>query len=211
MNIVVLDPFDIDRLGFCTFIQSHSSYNLLFDTSSSDDLVSFIASNTKQVDICFLEVDLQASQSGIDLLKKLKHDFPGIKFCFHTFMEEDRSLYIQKAAFVYGATAFVSKTSSTFKLHSILQALHEGHSHNFFFNTQVENIPLLNEENIETIKMLCTPLFEKEIAHKYDMPYKTLIGRKERVMKKLGLFSRPALIAFAFCNFLITREGTSFF
>ena len=55
MNIVVLDPFDIDRLGFCTFIQSHSSYNLLFDTSSPDDLVYFIASNTKQVDICFLE------------------------------------------------------------------------------------------------------------------------------------------------------------
>lgn len=91
--------------------------DLTFEGYATDEQSCLRLVGEKKIDILFLDIQMEESTTGIELIPKLLSLLPGLKIIMLTNYDDDNYIF---SAFVNGATDYVLKTMSN---QEILQAL----------------------------------------------------------------------------------------
>ncbi len=160
-------------------------------------------------DILLLDISLQEESDGIELLKEIRREFPGIKVLIFSQQKNVRSIV---DSIRNGANAYLSKDSSVEEIVDAIGIVAKGKG--IFLGETIPAETLqqcftgkperrnfapyhLSDREIEIIKWLSKGYLSKEIAELEHINVSTVESHKENIRNKLGLKSVIEVIVFA--------------
>lgn len=201
------------------------TFNLMFDDHfeiCGKALSGFEAWNTIESalpDLVLLDISLQEESDGIDLLKRICSDYPGIKVIVFSQKKDVNSII---SSICNGARAFLSKDSGVDEIIQTIYGVMNGNG--IFLGETIPESTLkecftrtpekkgfprfnLSERELSIISWLAKGYISKEIAELEHLQVSTIETHKENIKSKLGLKSIIEVVVFAVKNKLIPLSG----
>jgi DNA-binding NarL/FixJ family response regulator len=183
---------------------------LLRSTEQFDDVRIFAdgkslwtACKTRRPDMVFLDYEMPG-WSGMDTLKQLKQDMPGIPVLMLSMNAEKA---IIEACIQHGASGYLSKDSTPDELADALTEVQKGE---IYYSREVLKAMAgiktkkittrtldvaLSARELEVLKLICDGLTPKEIADKLYLSKRTVDTHKTNIMQKFEVSSVGKLIS----------------
>ncbi|MCF8359989.1 MAG: response regulator transcription factor [Prolixibacteraceae bacterium] len=204
IKAVHVDNLGFFREGFKSLFAGDPHIELIGEAATSDQIFTIL--NHQKLHLLFIDTELPEI-SGTSLTEKIKLSYPGIKIIM---LSGDKSEYTITAALRAGADGYLHKNTSKEEIKKAVSQVMEG---DVFFGSSVtpavlrsyanimrdkeHNIPGLNQQEIEMVKLLSRGNSTKEISEKLSINNKTAQRLKSNILKKLNLKTVPELICFA--------------
>lgn len=170
------------------------------------DAVAFL--KTSPVDVVLLDINLP-DVNGIDLCKKIKDEFPGVKvLAMSTFNERS---YITRMM-QHGASGYLLKNASQEEIIEAITAVHAGKKYLSFDVTETllqtaapENLrlPIVTSREREVLLLIADGLTNPQIAEKLFVSPLTVDSHRKNLLTKFNVRNTASLIALAMKNKLI--------
>ncbi len=213
INIAIIEDMDSYRQELQTAINHSEGLNCVETFVSAEDALQGIKSI--QPDIILVDIGLPG-MSGIEFIRKIKHESPGVLFLIITIMEDSDNVFQALAA---GASGYILKAEPLSEIIAAILELQEGGSpmssliarkvvRYFHKHSETSYDKLLTKREKEVLELLATGKQYKEIAdllfvaldtikkHCYNIYDKLHVSnRTEAVIKiKGGKFLLPLLV-----------------
>lgn len=187
-------------------------YETVFQADNGKHMQEFLQNHIIP-DLILLDI-MMPVMDGYDAARWLKANFPQIPVL--ALSSEDDGGSINKII-ACGAKGFISKNIDSDFLVEAMEVVKKGgffvpdrHMQNFFAATQsnghTATAPkiILNEREMELLKMVCTELSYKEMAEKMYMSQRTLEDHVGKLIQKVGVSTRVGLVRYAIKQGLVS-------
>lgn len=211
IKLILVDDHQIVRDGIKALLEGEARFDIIGEADTGSMFFALI--KTHKPDIVLLDINLP-DISGIEITKKLAHEYPDIKVVvLSMYNTEDYIFNAVKA----GAKAYLPKTTTRRELQDAVITVYNGEE---YFSQAISNVILrsfiqqaknedrrkdnaLTSRETEILKLFAQGLSNTEIANQLFISVRTVESHKNHIMHKLELKSTVDLIKFAIRNNII--------
>src|ERR1700748_1447796 len=205
--VAVADDHVLLRKGLVSLIQSFDGYDVLFEADNGKDFINKL--NKKQLpEVVLMDINMP-DMDGYETTLWIKENYPDIKVLSLSMYDDEKSIirmlkcgakgYILKdidpSEFKKALDELVKKGfySSEIVSGKLIQAI------NSFDEPakKTKSFPMLNEREIEFLKLVCTEMTYREIADKLFLSVRTIDGYRNDLFEKLNVKTRVGLVMYA--------------
>lgn len=213
-SVAVVDDHVLLRNGLANLIRSLDSYAVLFEADNGKDFIEqlkpFHVPDIVLMDIKMPEMD------GFETALWLKRNYPGIKVL--ALSTDDKEISVIRMI-QNGARGYILKDIDPAEFRRALDSLvSKGYyyselitgkfihsvSRNDEPDQPIRTISLLNDREIEFLKLACTEMTYKEIAEKMFLSARTIDGYRDALFEKLNVKSRVGLVMYSIRNGIVS-------
>ena len=215
IRIVLVDDHAVLRAGLTALLNAEADMTVVGE--AGDGAASLPVVADRQPDVVLLDINMP-NMGGLDALGELRKVAPKSRVLILT-MHDDQT-YLRQAL-AQGAAGYVLKQAADTELLTAIRTvyhggafLHPSHAQSLLAPTPVatagqtnsNDLSLLSERELEVLKLIALGHANKEIAEMLFLSVKTVETYKTRIMEKLNLTSRAALVRFALKHGLLTAD-----
>ena len=215
IRIVLADDHAVLRAGLSALLNAECDMTVVGEAGNGAECLQVVAE--AHPDVILLDLNMP-QMSGLDVLPKLRQLVPESRILVLT-MHDDGSYLRQVLA--AGGAGYVLKQAADSELLTAIRTvyhggtfLHPAHTQALLqpaqpTSTEPEDdtaVALLSDRELEVLKLLALGHSNKEIAEMLYLSVKTVETYKARVMEKLELKTRSALVRFALKHDLLREE-----
>lgn len=202
MRILVVDDHTVMRQGILRLLAGID--NALVEEAGSGREAVLAARRTRP-DVVVLDIGLKDC-SGLDLLKRLRLEWPGLKVVVFSMHAE---VVYATTALRLGAVGFVSKSAEAEELVTAVRHAHRGEEYVDRETADAlaaapvrpgERAPSLSNRELEILRLLADGKSLSGIAETLGVAYKTVANQCTRIKEKLGVDRTADLIRYALEN-----------
>jgi DNA-binding NarL/FixJ family response regulator len=193
-KIFIVDDHPLVLEGLRALIEEHGNLKMVGTAATAQEALVFLGNNS--VDVAFLDINLP-DISGIDLCKKIKDIWPGIKIlALSTFAERS---YISRMI-QNGAMGYLLKSSSKEEIFEAIDQVMAGgfYMHvNLMQNTKAEAskpVPVLTRRETEILALIAEGLTNPQIADKLFLSTLTINSHRKSLLTKFEVTNTASLI-----------------
>lgn len=223
IRLMLVDDHEVVRTGLKTFLNSQPGFEVIAEASSGSETVK--KGLEIRPDIIVMDIAM-ADGDGLEATRSLKAVWPETIVLALT-VHEDKYYFMEMLA--AGAAGYLTKQSAADELVQAIQAVAQGHIYlqpalarwlledyqrlsdiaGKASTTSVAGGPrpvglyVLSERERQVLELLARGMTNKEIGLQLGLSPKTIARHRERIMGKLDLHSRTALVRYAIKTGLI--------
>ena len=216
IRIFLTDDHAVLRAGLKSLLNAEPDMQVVGETGGDKNCVEAIVSLNP--DVTLLDLNMPCC-NGLDVLVELRRQIPNSRVLVLT-MHDDTGYLRQVLA--AGGAGYVLKEAADTELLTAIRTVHNG---GVFLHPEHTNVLLedprnqpqsssgldtpltrLSERELEVLRLISLGHTNKEIANMLCLSVKTVETYKARVMEKLDLRSRAALVRFALKHGLLDEE-----
>jgi two-component system invasion response regulator UvrY len=208
IRVLIADDHTIVREGLKQILAETPDMEVIDEASNGQEVLD----KALQVDphVVLLDISMPG-RSGLDILKQLKTDKPGIAvLVLSMYSEEQYALRALKA----GASGYLTKESAPDKLIEAIRMVSRGRKYisasvaeKLAYNLELgeERPPHenLSDREYQVMCMIASGKTVKEIAGELALSVKTISTYRTRILEKMGLRNNAALTHYAVQNRLV--------
>jgi len=204
IRILLADDHAVLRAGLKSLLNAEVDMEVVGEAGDGHDCLS--QAEKLKPDVILLDINMPHC-NGLEVLPRLKEQVPGCRALILT-MHDDAE-YLRKAL-AAGSAGYILKQAADTELLSAIRTVYNGgvflhpeHTKILLedqLNTaagQPSNIAALSERESEVLRLIALGHTNKEIAKMLFLSVKTVETYKSRVMEKLDLRTRAALVRYA--------------
>lgn len=216
IRIVLVDDHAVLRAGLTALLNAEADMTVVGE--AGDGAASLPVVADRQPDVVLLDINMP-NMGGLEALGELRKVAPKSRVLILT-MHDDQT-YLRQAL-SQGAAGYVLKQAADTELLTAIRTvyhggafLHPSHAQALLSPNPIaasgpsstsEDISILSERELEVLKLIALGHANKEIAEMLYLSVKTVETYKTRIMEKLNLTSRAALVRFALKHGLLTVD-----
>ncbi len=201
-KIALVDDHILLRSGLASVIGSFEGFQIIFEADNGKEFIEKLHSNPEP-DIVLLDITMPV-MNGFETAQWIKKNRPEIKVIVLSMMDDDTSII---RMIRYGARGYILKDSKPALLkNALLEVLDKG----FFFNELVSGkmvhlvqkdngrLPqeILNDKEMEFLKLCCTEKPYKEIAIEMNITPRAVETLRSHLFEKLNIQTRVGLVMY---------------
>lgn len=212
-KIAVADDHKLLRNGLANLIKSFDQYEFLFEADNGSDFLDKINSIALP-DIALMDINMP-KMDGYQTTQWLKKNQPQVKVLALSMYDNEESIIRMMRC---GAKGYILKDIELNEFKNALDALA---NKGFYYSEMVTNklihavnnldeseqniksLILLNEREIEFLKLICTEKTYKEIADAMYLSPRTIDGYRDDLFDKLHVKTRVGLVIYAIKNGIV--------
>ena len=206
VKVALADDHVLLRDALANMIENLSGYSIIFTASNGEDLTQLINSKGRP-DLLILDLNMP-KMDGFETAQWMSKNYPEVRILVLTMYDSEVTLI---RLLQNGVRGFLKKDAHPNELvFAIKNVVENGYYYssnasnqlaNLFANKQNQKETLekviLNEREIEFLKLSCSEMTYKEIAHKMGMNPRSLENYREAMFSKLNIKSRVGLALYA--------------
>lgn len=206
VNVFIIDDHPMVVAGLQSLLSKLLNIEVAGAASNAFDAIPFLRNN--KIDVILLDINLP-DISGIDLCKKVHHEFPDIKILgMSTFSERS---YISRMI-ENGASGYLIKSASA---EEIAEAIDSVLNDKMYLSVSLQHItkplsishsdhlPPLTKREKEILQLISEGLTNNQIAEQLYISPLTVDSHRKNLLTKLNVNNTAALIKLAVQNGLI--------
>jgi DNA-binding NarL/FixJ family response regulator len=202
IKVVIFEDNTNLRRGLTTLINGSDGFECTGAFGNCDKLIKNI-SDTKP-DVILMDIEMPG-MNGIEAVKILKPQFPGIKILMETIFEDDEKVFHSICS---GAEGYILKNTPPSQILEAIKEIHEGgapmtpsiaskvlamfKSGTSFSKDESHN---LTDRELEVLKFLVDGMSYKLIAEKCFVSIDTVSSHVKNIYKKLQVHSKAEAVA----------------
>jgi DNA-binding NarL/FixJ family response regulator len=211
VKVALIDDHKLFRKGIVELINGFTGFTVIWEANNGKEMISkIVPDNPPQ--IVLLDINMPV-MNGYDAAAWLKVNWPDIKILALSMDDNEESIIKMLKA---GAKGYILKDADPAELQA---ALHSVATKGFYYSELVTGTLLnsirnpeakqsgsavLNNREIEFLKLACTELTYKEIADQMNLSARTIDGYRESLFEKLEVKNRVGLVLYAIKHGIIT-------
>lgn len=213
-GVVLVDDHVLLRNGLASLIRSFGRFDVLFEASDGKDLIRQLKTS-RLPDIILLDIGMP-EMDGYETACYLRRHYPDIRVLALTMADTDSSI---GRMLNNGARGYVVKDTDAHGLERALDSIADKGS--YYSETVTEklidnvnrldargrrhfrNLLMLNDRELEFMKLVCTEWTYKEIADRMYLSPRTIDGYRDALFEKLNVRTRVGLAMFAVKNGIV--------
>lgn len=177
-------------------IESFSDFSVIIDALDGQSLLEGIASLPEPPDIVLIDVNMPV-MNGIDTVRQLGNDYPGIKTVALSMKDDDLTII---SMFKAGCCAYLLKDIHPNELQKALLEIKQlGYYNadrsniNWRRKAREEREIIFGPKERKFLQLVCSDLSYKQIASEMNMAVRTIDGYREALFEKLKVQSRVGM------------------
>jgi two-component system invasion response regulator UvrY len=187
-GVALVDDHVMLRCGLAGVIRGFEQYDLVLEACGGHDLIRQLQ-HSRRPDVVLLDIHMP-DMDGYETAGWLKCHYPDIKVLALTMYDTESSII---RMLKNGVKGYVRKDSEPGELRLALESVMEkGHYTGYHCPMLV-----LNERELEFIRLVCTEWTYKEIADRMHLSPRTIDGYRDALFEKLNVRTRVGLAMFA--------------
>ncbi len=213
IDVCLVDDHTLLRKGMVEVIDGFQGYQVIGEYNNGKELVARIKS-VEIPDIVLLDINMP-EMDGYETASWLHQQYPQVRVIALSMYDDEKSVIRMIKA---GARGYVLKDADPGELR---KALDDVMSKGYYYSDLVSGVlihslhseseasqksVIINEREIEFIKLACTELTYKEIADRMCLAPRTIDGYREALFVKLNVKSRVGLVMYAIRNGILKME-----
>lgn len=119
-KLLIIDDHRIIRDGLKAIFKKNKNFLVVADFDNEEDLFNFLKSD--ECDIILMDIHLP-SANGIELTRRVKHEYPNVKVIMHTMSDDSFNINESKQI---GAEGYILKSSGQKDLEKALEIVSNG-------------------------------------------------------------------------------------
>lgn len=206
IRVLIADDHAILRSGLRMLLGAQADMEVVGEASDGAEAVRQAAS--RQPDVLLLDVSMPG-MGGLEALRQIRQRAPGVRAL--VLSQYDDESYLRRAL-EWGAAGYVLKRAADTDLLSAIRAVARGEVYldssltrlvvDDLFHRGDDGAPLarqpaLSEREREVLELVALGHTNQQIADRLVLSVKTVETYKARLMEKLGLRGRAALVRYA--------------
>ncbi len=215
IHIAMVDDHILLRNALATLINSFDHCQVTLEANNGREFIEKLKKN-ELPEVVLLDLNMP-EMDGFDTAQWLNNHYPGIHILMLTMYDSEHTLIRLLQA---GVKGFLKKdidpSELKFALKSVMQSWYyystqtAGRLANLFRNNNRENARLQNsmleEKEVEFLKLACTDLTYKEIAQNMKLTPRTVDALRDHLFLKLDVRSRVGLAMVAIRNGVVNFQ-----
>ena len=197
-RILIADDHEIMRDGLQRILATAPDLQVVALAANGDEALALVRSN--DFDVAIVDMSMPGL-SGIDLIKRLKIEKPGLKLLVLSMHGEQQ--YAARALKA-GASGYLSKDSAADQLVAALRKIAGGGVHiteaaaaGLLEATGRAPHEALSDREFQVMRMLVEGLGPTQIAEQLRLSVKTVSTHKARILEKLNVKSTAELVRYS--------------
>lgn len=211
INIILADDHNLFRKGLRNIIHSMGEeYRVTGEASNGDELISLCENCSEPPALAILDIHMPGTD-GFHAIRWLNENRQDVPVLIISMIEKEETIL---RMLKMGARGYLSKDVETADLKRAIDAIiQKGFYYTDFLTGRLvhelqrssvqKSDNLLNERELEVLKLVCTELTYKEIADQMFLSIKTVDNYRDNLFKKLGAISRVGLVIYAIRNNIV--------
>jgi DNA-binding NarL/FixJ family response regulator len=203
-RIVIIDDHPVVRAGLRSLIEAEPDLTVCAEAGNVRDAIEVV--RTQSPDLILIDISLEDS-NGIELIKRLKVQTPGLKMLVCSM--HDESLFAERAINA-GARGYINKHQLT---EQILEAVHQVLAGRIYLSESMveriinglarkrdagtSRIEDLSDRELEVFGLIGEGLSTSKIAERLHLSVKTIETHREKIKRKLQLTTGGELMRHA--------------
>lgn len=216
IRIVLADDHAVLRAGLKALLNAEADLKVVGETGGENDCLNDIIA--RQPDVVLLDINMPCC-NGLEMLGQLREKLPATRVLILT-MHDDAQYLRQVLA--GGGAGYVLKQAADTELLTAIRTVYNGgiflhpeHAKILLEDSLTQSAPAppsedptarLSDREQEVLRLIALGHTNKEIAEMLYLSVKTVETYKARVMEKLNLNSRAALVRFALNHGLLDDQ-----
>jgi len=208
IKILIADDHPIVREGLKQILQEASDIVVADEASNGQEVLDKVWKN--DYDVILLDISMPG-RSGLEVLKQLKSQKPGLRVLVLTMHpEEQYAVRVLRA----GASGYLTKESAPDELIKAIRKVSRGRKYvssslaeKLAFELEIDSEkPLhetLSDREYEVMRMIASGKRVKEIAEELFLSIKTISTYRSRILEKMKMKSSAELMHYAIQNKLV--------
>ena len=214
IQLAIADDQVLFRKGMIALLREFDGVEVVIEAENGRVLIDQLQRHTGKIDVILLDLSMP-EMNGIETMKVLKEEFPGIKVIILTVYNEEKFIV---TAVELGANGYLVKNADPSEVEKSIRTVV---SHDFYFNeptleamkkglfTSRQKLSLnviseLTQREKQILEMICREFTTAEIAAKLFISERTVDGHRNNLLAKTGCRNTAGLVLFAVKNNLIT-------
>ncbi|HEY4109763.1 response regulator transcription factor [Puia sp.] len=215
-GVVLVDDHVLLRNGLASLIRSFGRFDVLFEASDGKDLIRRLKIS-RRPDIILLDIGMP-EMDGYETACYLRRHYPEIRVLALSMSDTDSSIV---RMIKNGAKGYIVKDIDASALEEALDAVFDK---GYYYSENVteklidtishldepgrrfRDLLLLNERELEFMKLVCTEWTYKEIADRMYLSPRTIDGYRDALFEKLNVRTRVGLAMYAVKNGIVQLE-----
>jgi two-component system, NarL family, invasion response regulator UvrY len=216
IKLAMADDHALLRNALASLINGFENCKVIYEANNGDELISKIRS-TVLPDIVLLDLNMPV-MDGFETAVWLRDNAPGIHVLMLTMYDSELTLIRLLQA---GVKGFLKKDIAPSDLHFAIQSVMKsgyyystqtaGRLANLFRNSLKDNLRLqntmLNDQEIQFLKLACSDFTYKEIAQNMGMTPRVIDSLRDQLFQKLDVKSRVGLAMVAIRNGIVSLNS----
>ncbi|QNK64646.1 response regulator transcription factor [Pedobacter sp. PAMC26386] len=212
LKIAIADEYKIFRKGLIAILEDFNKFELVLETGNGFEIMNQFP--LKKPDILLMDIKLPGLD-GLRLISYLRENFSQVKILILSTHDENQwMINVMKA----GAHGYLLKDSEP---DEIIRAIDEVARNGFYFKknfsgTLIKELlvqqpvtissqqAILNDREIDILKLICEERANIEIAKKLFLSVRTVEGYRTKLFEKIGSKKIAGLVIFAVKNGIIS-------
>ncbi|MES2479421.1 MAG: response regulator transcription factor [Bacteroidota bacterium] len=221
IKIAYADDHKVMRKGIVSLIEADNRMSVIIEGDNGEELLNKLIFAKEFPDVCLIDINMPV-MDGYTLLREIRKRWPELPCIILTGLFDE---YYVIEMIKIGANGYLLKSCS-FKeiIDAIYSVCQKGYYYNDLLSENIiqnvlsvkQKLPILNDREIEFLRLLCSELSYIDIAQKMNTTFKTVDGIRERLGLKLRINSKVGLVIAAIrlgfyvveTESLINRENT---
>lgn len=205
IRIAIADDHKIFRTGLIAVLKDVDEFNVVLEAGSGSELIEQIA--TEKPDLILMDIKMP-DMDGLQTTLYIREHFEDIKILVISMYHENKYIIdIMKA----GANGYLLKNAEP---KEIIQAINTVYHTGFYFNQPMsgtlmkdllgmqpssssQSEAVLNEREIDVLKLICEERSNVEIADKLCLSVRTVEGYRTKLFEKIGSKNIVGLVLYA--------------
>jgi DNA-binding NarL/FixJ family response regulator len=208
INIALVDDHALVRNGIANLIGYNPLFNIVFQADNGKEYIA--QADKAPVDIVLMDIEMPV-MNGYELAAWLKKNKPDTRILVVSMVDKEEAVVKMVRCGIHG---YLSKNIETDELFNAITTIVNGGYYytDFISGILVEAIEhknsqetsgLINDRELEFLKLACSELTYKEVAERMFLSAKTVDGYRASLFEKLNVKSRVGLVLYAIRNHLV--------
>jgi DNA-binding NarL/FixJ family response regulator len=208
INIGVVDDHQLFLKSLSSLLQSFPNFDIVLEATNGESLLQKLQQATVLPDILLLDVNMPI-MDGPASARAISTKYPTIKIVALSMKEDDTSVIAMIKA---GCCSYLLKDMHPDELEKALMEINtKGYYNADIMNINYRRLILKTEDKIifsdrelTFLKLACSDLTYKQIAHEMHLSERTIDGYRETLFEKLNVQSRVGMVLEALRRNLVT-------
>lgn len=213
IKIALADDHNLFRKGVEELIEDFDNMEVLYSVPNGQELINKLSSG-KLPDVCLLDINMP-ELNGFETARKIKEQWPDIKILAVSVYDSEFNIIGMLRA---GAGGYILKDAQPDALKKAIEGIYENgfyHSelvtgkilHRMISQPQEVSTTLLNEKQVQFLKLCCSEMTYREIADSMGISHRTIDGFRDQLFEKLNIKSRTGLVMYALKTGIATLDA----
>jgi two-component system invasion response regulator UvrY len=208
IRVALVDDHGLFRKGIMNLLSYNPQVEIVFEAANGKEFIA--QSGNKKIDIVVMDVEMPV-MNGYELAEWIKKNIPGTHILVLSMVNSEEAVIKMVRS---GIKGYLSKDIETDELNNAIATIINGGYYytDFISGILVDAIDhkskprssdLMNERELQFLKLACSEFTYKEIADQMFLSVKTVDGYRGSLFEKLKVRSRVGLVLYAIKNEIV--------